>query len=276
MATLIWTNATADGDFTTPGNWIDTSTGSPYGSALANSDTCIFDRGAEDVTAGLTTGLTGITLIGTDGYKGSIAPGSVLSIACANIRWGAGSINQTGSVTGSTVIANRPGTVVNINGGTHANLIGQMADINVAAAAVVTNGRFTNSNVVLLDNATDMTICQVRGPRSVIKCYRDAVYNVGEHAVVHSLQGSDIKSGSVIEAYGKILHTAGTDITDILIHNNGELDARQSGQTFTLTTLNRYPGGRALLDTKAGTVVPGTENIYGISDSYSLGQGTPV
>jgi len=79
-----------------------------------------------------------------------------------------------------------------------------------------------------------------------------------------------------VQEYGTLYHTAGTDITDILVNKDGRFDASQSGQTFSLTTLNRYPDSNVNLQTKAGVVTPGTENLYGMGNSYSFEQGSPI
>jgi len=266
---LIWTGA-VDGDYANASNWIDDATGVASLTSPVATDTIIFDRGNVNVDTNLSPSGTLAKIVGTNGYAGIVAPGSVLTVPADDIEWAAGSINHSGSVSGFSKWAPRQGTVANINGGPHANLVLQRASANIAAATVVTNAFIDGGTVNILDNATDITSVSIRGNARVSSA-RDAKYDIGAQSILTAKEGCTLNTGTVIQDGGMIKYLSAETIADLLVSPNGMFDASQSSRTFTLTLLNRWLNARINLFTKSGPVTPGTENVYGIG-GYSVSE----
>lgn len=272
MAVLIWTGAT-DGDFTKAANYIDEGTGTAPGSGPANSDTVKFDRGAVDVDAGLTAGLTGITLIGTKNYLGRIGPSAALQIACASIRWSAGHLNLHGNITTGN-IACRRGSKFVYTSGTASNLF-LGCDASIAAAAVVTNLRVKGPYVVDdLDNATGYTIAHLlKGGRLMTK--RGGKVDVGQSSRAVFLVDAPIAAASVIRSGGVCEYRSSADTGgSVEVEPDGYFDASQSPKAFTISSLLRWEGARINTYTQAGAATISSETVYGLSlDGMVTGEG---
>ena len=278
MATMIWTGA-VNGNFGTAGNYIDASTLTAPGAGPANGDTIIYDRGAVDVDAGLVTSRTALTLIGTPGYKGRIAPGSQLDATFTLVRWSAGSISLTGAITTGRFHC-RSGTKFNYTGGTATDLVVECA-ASILAAAVVTslraNGRH---NIDIAANGTGLTLCQATGGAQVISS-RTGKYDIDAASMVELRDAAAISTASLIRRGGLLRDNASPNTAGTLeIEAGGVYDPSRSNAAKTITSLLRWPGAVVGLYTQAGEITVSAETVYGISTasgSYaSEGGPTPL
>jgi hypothetical protein len=263
--TLYW-RGTVNGSFTTLGNWI-TAAGATPGTALANGDTYIFDWGANDVTADLTTGFTGVTMIGTPGFSGRIAPGSTLSIASTAVRWTAsGELNLTGNITAARIRCRR-GSMFNYGGGTATDMFIEQSDYVIAAAAVITNARFNLSNGSDLANATAYTQCEINGGKHVT--HRKGKFIVNNSASLSAKTGSELDDGTTVHSNSMLVYLSAEEVASgdvVTVWPGGVFDA-SGNQSFTWAgELAVWPGALVNLNTASGKVVPATETTYGLSD----------
>jgi hypothetical protein len=270
MATVTWTGAALDGDLGTNGNYLG-------GTAPSNSDTVVFDRGSENVTAGLTSGLTGLTIIGTRGYTGVIAPGSYLNAAYTEIRWAAGSANFSGNITNAR-FSPRADSVIGYGTGTLATGYAESCNLSIAAAAVVTNLRTLGVILDDLYNGTAYTLLEL-GPGSRAKTKRGGKIIAHAAASVDVLGAGVLSTGSVFRSrsVGRYLSSAAISGT-VDVESGGVFDAKDNANAFTFGsgTLNVWPGARYDLNTRAGLVSPGTLNSYGLSTESDVGGATPI
>ena len=135
--TKYWTGGGNDGDFSNLSNWSEAT-------AFANSDTYIIGATNQNITAGLTHAYTGITLIVTEGYGGSIGSGasplSFSSVAALTYA-GRGAFAKFGSSgTVTTASCDHVSGFVYIATGTWTELTNSTGNIDIAAAAIVTRG----------------------------------------------------------------------------------------------------------------------------------------
>jgi len=272
MGTKYWTGGAGDGNFGTAGNWL-TST------APVDGDTVVFDRGNEDVTAGLTTGHTssGLTLIGTSKYKGRIAPGAnSLNAKWNSVRWGAGSINISGNITAGK-FEPRPGSTVAYASGTAALLFIKHTIFSVEAAAIVTAARAMASQITDLYNGTGYTLMELAGG-SKLNSARGGLIVVKSGCTAKVTGSGVLADGTEIRELGYINYLSDATIPgDIDIEPNGFLDARDNAHAFTFSAgeLNLWPGARYDLNTRAGPVSP-TLNHYSMSADANAGSAIPI
>lgn len=268
-STVTWTGANNDGDILQDANYLG-------GSKPVNGDTIVFDRGDKDVTANLTSSLTSLNIIGTDGYKGRIAPGSnSLNASYASIKWAAGSANFSGNVT-SAKFEPRPGSLINYASGTMASVFLQNADLSVAAAAVVTNLRAWASTITDLYNATGYTLAELAGG-SVLKTKRGGKIIAKASCTAELLNAAVLSTGSEARTKGLIKYLSSAAISGTVdIEPDGVFTARENSTAFTFSsgTINYWPGARYELNTRAGAVAPGTLNPYSLSGNADA--GSPV
>lgn len=263
MATLIWTGA-VNGNFGTAGNYIDASTLTAPGSGPANSDTIVYDRGAVDVDAGLTTSRTGLTLIGTDGYKGRIAPASALDATFTLVRWSAGYISLTGNMTMGKIKC-RTGTKFNYTGGTATDIVAE-CNVSIAAAAVATNVRVNGRhNVDIGANGTGMTLCQATGGARIISS-RTGKYVVDTGSRVELRDAAVISTGSLIRRGGVLVDASSANTAGTLeVEAAGVYDPSKANAAKTITSLLRWPDAVVGLYSLAGELTVSAETVYGLS-----------
>ena len=155
MATVkFWTGGASDGDFSNLSNWNEAT-------AFANSDTYIIGATNQNITAGLTHAYTGITLIVTEGYGGSIGSGasplSFSSVAALTYA-GRGAFAKFGSSgTVTTASCDHVSGFVYIATGTWTELTNSMGNMDIAAAAVVTRLNNIGGTVTAGYNGTAFT-----------------------------------------------------------------------------------------------------------------------
>lgn len=271
MAIKTWSGAAGDGNFGTAGNYVG-------GVAPVNSDTVVFDRSDKDVTAGLTSGLTGLVLVGTDGYKGTIAPGSTpLNAAWASVRWAAGSLNISGNITTGRFELRR-GSLFTYPSGTLATAFFMRSQVSIEAAAVVTRFRSWASVIDDLYNATGYTRAELAGG-SVLKSYRGGLI-ISKSASTAEILGSGVLSdGSEARTLGTIKYLSDAAIAgEVIVEPDGRFTARENATAFTYSsgTLSIWPGAKYNLNTRAGLVEPGTLNAYAMSGEADVGGPTLI
>lgn len=266
MATQIWTGAT-NGNFGTATNWLS-------GTAPVNNDTVVFDRGNVDVNAGLTTGLTGLTVIGTDGYTGRIAPGAnSLNAAFTSIRWAAGSGNFSGNITNGRFTP-RIGSAISYASGTATNLYFGNTNVSIEAAAVVTNMRAWAAIIDDLYNATAYTLAEIAGG-SQLKTKRGGKIITKAGSMAEVLDAGVLSTASEARSRSMLKYLSSAAVSGTVDVEPDALFTAQDNATafdFSSGTLNLWPGAKYNLDTRAGTVDPGTLNVYGLSASSDVGE----
>jgi hypothetical protein len=232
MAVRIWTGATGDGNFGTAGNYAG-------GVAPVNSDTVIYNNGNKDVSAGLTTALTGITLIATPAYSGLLGTSATaLTFASVTLIDFAGSgathnIGCSGTVTAAK-FNHGAGSVVNLTSGTWSDLNNSLGKIVFAAAAVLTAAK-NLGDMVIPYNGTRITTLKTSGP---VTCYRN-------------IQNTYIKSGGILTQFdnGTTTYTTASDNTgNVEIESNGVFRKLSGGAENTMEV---FPGG--VLSTEGNT-----------------------
>lgn len=266
MATLEWRGAgTTPGQFTDKTNWIDSSTGSTPASAPANSDTLIFNRGNVDVDDGLTTTLTGVTMVGTSGYSGRIGPASPLSIACVSLRWSnSGSLNITGNITAG-VVRCRQGAAFTYAGGTATALYIENTIYSIAGAAVVTTLRTYRSQGSDLNNGTGYTLFEMEGGSHTSR--RAGVFVLDTNALLNAALECVLTSGTSVSGKSNLYYTSGQTVAGAVTVRPGSLFNAGGAPSFAWSgSLVRWPGAKINLDTAGGTVTPSTVTQIGIGD----------
>lgn len=153
--TKYWTGGGNDGDFSNLTNWSE-------GTAFANSDTYVIGATNQDIIAGLTHAYTGITLVVTEGFGGSIgsaAGGSLSFSSAASIKYaGRGAYARfTSAGTVTTAAFDHQSGIVGLTGGTWTNIDNSMGALDIAAAAVVTRINNLAGSVTAGYNATAFT-----------------------------------------------------------------------------------------------------------------------
>lgn len=265
-STLIWTGA-IDGDFAKAGNYIDQSTGTAPGSPPDDGDTLIYDRGSVDVDTGLTTGKTGLIVIGTDGYKGRIAPGSgdALSATFASIRWGAGYLSLTGNITDAAIEC-RAGAKFHYAGGTATDLFFK-CDATIAAAAVVTNIRARGRYMIdALHNGTGFALAILKGGAR-LHTKRSGLFDIHAGSTVETLDAAAISTNSVIRTGGRLFDRSSANVPgNLQVEDNGIYDPTQANTTKSINQLIVWENARYNLFTKAGPVVlTNPIRVFGLS-----------
>ena len=261
MATKYWVGGT-NGNFGTATNWLG-------GVAPVNSDTVIFDRGSVDVDAGHTTGLTGITMIGTSGYTGRIGVGTPLSIALASLQWkNSGSLSLTGNITAGKVRC-RTGSFFNYAGGTATSLFIDRTQYAIGGSAVVTRGRAYRSNGSDLNNGTAFTRWEMDGGNHT--SHRKGVFVLRNSATLKAKSDCELDDGTFIGNNSVIEYTSEKTIASgdtVEVSSTGMFTAASAPTQFTWDgVLATWPGASINLITASGAVTPGTYTRYGFDDT---------
>lgn len=262
--TLEW-RGTTNGNFGTAANWIDQSTGTAAASAPANGDTLIFNKGDVDVDAGLTSGLTGIILVGTSGYTGTIAPGSLLSVACASVRWQSGStLNLTGNITAGKIRC-KTGSSFHYGGGTATTLYIEHTDYLIAAGAVVTTGRARRSNGSDLNNGTGFTLFEISGGSHASR--RAGKFIVKDGGTLKAKPECSLSTGTEVVGRSMIEYTSIKTVSgEVIVGPEASFNAAGASSFTWSGTLSYWSGAKINLDTAGGTVTPSTVTKYGLGD----------
>lgn len=266
MAALSWRGST-DGDFSDANNWVVTSTGSTPGSPPANSDTLTFDYGLRDVDDGLTTGLTGITLVKTPGYTGRIAPGDHLSIATASVRAdGVGVLNLSGNMTAGNI--RMPGGSFSYGGGTATNLFIERMDASIAAAAVVTNIRCFRAQISDLNNGTGYTTAKIVD--SVFRSKRAGKFLLKGSSTLEAGVACALSDESEVDVGSKLFYKSAETIAgSVEVHPHAIFDVSGNPGFTWGGSLIRWSDSVINLDAANGTVTPSTVVQYGLSQQSS-------
>lgn len=268
MATLVWTGTT-DGDFSKKENFIDFTTGVTPDDPPANSDTIVCDgRAVRDVDAGLTTGLTGLTLIGQEDFAFRVAPGAgtALSATFASVRWSAGYLALAGDITDGKIECRRGQKFHHVSG-TAASLAIR-CDASFAAASVVqtlrADGRWT---VDALANATGFTLAVLRGGATLVS-KRGGVLDVGASSKAELLDAAAIGTGTVVRGGGWLEDAASPDAAGTLeVEAGGVYNPMRARRAKTIPTLRLWPGHRAGRYTQAGEITVSTQVVYGLCEN---------
>jgi len=266
MPTLYW-RGTVDGDFGDVNNYVD-STGATPAAAPVNNDTIIYNQGSVDVDAGLTTGLTGLALIGTTGYTGRIGPSSPLVATYTSVQWkGSGSLNLSGNITAGKIKC-RSGANFNYVSGTATSLFIDRTPYSLGGSAVVTTGRVYRSVGSDLNNATKFTLFEIDGGthtshrKGVFKLYNSAVLKAKSEAVLDD--GTFIGNDCVCEYTSEETVASGDTVE---VSSTGKFTAASSPTAFTYDGVLAYwPGASINLVTASGEVAPATTTRYGFED----------
>jgi hypothetical protein len=270
MPTLEWRGGGSTTAFSDKTNWIDSSTGGTPASAPANGDTFIFNQGAYDVP-GATTGLTGVTIIGTPGYSGRIGTTTALDIAVASLDWDAGALNLAGNITAASVHC-RTG-VFSHSAGTIASIYLEDTEYDFAADSEVTALRAFMSNGSDQYNATGYTTFEQTfgshvSRRSAAPKIDNGKYEVGRKGTL--LDGTDVRGEQ-----GLILYASSEDIAsgqEVIVRPYASFSARPSAGFAWDGELTEWNKANVNLITAAGEVDPSTHNTYG----RSQGVGGPI
>lgn len=269
MANFFW-RGTVNGNFGTKENWVDDADATP-GAGPINSSVCIFDQGNVDVDAGLTSGITGVTITGTTGYTGRIGPTAPLSIALTSLRWlNSSSLNLTGNIT-SGFIRCRTGAVFNYAGGTATLLYIEATDY--ALVGDVTTLRTYQSQGSDLQTSTDFTLLEMYGGTHTAR--RDGLFIVNGGATLKAKDGCILNTGTTVHRRSRLDYLSSEEISGtVTVWPDAIFDAGGSN-TFTWSgELEQWAGAIVNLSTAGGTVVPSTVTQFGFGDD--VGGFTPV
>lgn len=265
MATGYWNGGAGDGNFMTAGNWSGLG-----GAAPANSDTLIIGS-TEQVILGGSTGLTGITLLVTAGFGGTIGSDTPLIFASAALITYAGTGNYANFGSGGTVTAaifhHTVGEVV-LSSGTWTTLTNSVGVLTIAAATVVTTLQNVAGTVTAGYNATAFTTLSNGGNvtfnrnATTLNVLRGNAtqFNNGVTTFTACTTANVYNGGT----YNK--QSAGTDTTvNVFPGSRFTIIGQQGGSatTVTITTMNEWAGS-TVIDTVPGfTATIGTRNKIG-------------
>ena len=265
MPALSWRGGTPanEGNFGVKENWVVTSTGITPASAPASSDTLTFDSGNIDVDDGLTTGLTGVTIVRTKGYTGRIAPASYLGIAVSSLRLdGSGVTNLSGDITAGSV--RTPSGSFGYGGGTATSLTIESTPFAFAGAAIVTAANIMHSQGSDLNNATGYTTLNL--VNSTLRSKRAGKFILKEGSTLYANTGCDLSTGTQVNGRSRLFfRSAETVAGTVEILPYSTLDVSGSAGFVWSGTLIRWTDANINLDAANGTVVPSTVTAIGFS-----------
>lgn len=270
MPTLEWRGGTSS-VFSDKTNWIDRSTGATPTNAPANSDTLIFNYGSVSVS-GAVTGLTGVTIVGTQDYSGTVGLGNPLDIDAVSVNWRNGpSLNLAGDITTGSVRC-RTGAFTH-NTGTITEIYIERTNYAFGPASVVTALRAHSSSGSDENNATGYTVAVFVGGSHSTR--RPMLGIVESGAVLRVMPQGSITNGTIATSNGRILYASGEDVagvTTVEIRPGATFDAGASAGFSWAGTLLRWAGAQINLDTSSGKVTPGTVTEFGFGEDI----GDPV
>lgn len=261
------------GDFTALTNWIDLSTGIAPIAAPANDDTLIFDRGSVDVSVNNTGSLTGLIVVGTQGYGGRVV---LDQTSFASIRWDSGQLEADGNVTAAIVRCRRATKFVH-SGGTFTAGTVVDSDSTFQSDSVVTTLRCSGPGMTdIAPNATDITALDVEEGH-IVQLRRDAPIQATSGATVVVVELAEIKTGTVVDSGALIDDRSTTNVPgSITVKGRGRYTLQRCPVVKTLNTLNEWPRAKVELDTLAGTVAPSTHNKFFLTGQEGIENSTPI
>ena len=270
MAVLEWRGGTSS-VFSDKTNWIDQSTGATPANAPANNDTLVFNWGSVSVS-GATTGLTGVTIICTQDYSGTVGLGNPLNIGVASVSWRNGpSLNLAGAITTGSVRC-RTGAFTHNTGAITAIYI-ERTNYAFGPASVVTRVRAKDSNGSDENNATGYTAAVFEGGSHSTR--RSIVADVSGGATLRVMTQGSLGDGTIVSGRGRLLYASGEDVgaaVDVEVRPGATFDAGASAGFAWPGTLIRWAGAKINLDTPGGKVVPNTVTEFGFGEDI----GDPV
>ncbi len=239
MATNTWTDGGNDGNWTNTANW-------SLGAAPVNTNDIVINVGDRDITTNISaTGITPNSLTVTPGFKYSIGTagaslgftGTVPSISIS----GTGplyAINGGTDIT-AAVIDTPDNTKVRLTGGTWALVNAARGDCVCEAAAVVTALQNMKAKWYIYDNATAITTLTLEDDGFVNSYRAITTANVGALARLTVWEDEAVATANV---RGILDHRSSGTITTATVFPRGQLWARNSPFSFTISTLNRWAG----------------------------------
>jgi hypothetical protein len=264
MATKVWTG-TVSGNFGTAGNWAG-------GVAPANSDT-LYIAGTVAITAGLSTGLTGINLIVDPTYTGTIGTSAgYLVIGCASFTFagvGVSYIDLDSSNIAAIVTATAtPGSTgtyglylkgsnlasLSVSGG-YVALAGLDGETSTVATARV-SGQGAN---VLLNTGVTLTTASVSSGNLIVGC---AATTVTVNSGTCTTQGSG--AITTIALVGGTLYPYSSGTVTTLTITGGTASFIGYPVARTVTNLKLNPGGTLVHDPAVLTITNKTNPDYPI------------
>lgn len=267
-----WTGGGNDGDWSNLANWSDAT-------AFANGDTFIVGATNQNITAGLTHAYTGVTIIVTSGYGGSIGTSSAAlsPSSAALIRYaGRGAFAKFGSA-GTVTLGDFQHTAgdVALSSGTWTTLYNSAGSLVIDAAAVVTTGLNLAGSITAAYNATGFTTFTNAGAYAMIR-RNITTLNAKRGVVIQENNGtttftavttSNIENGAT---YNK--RSGGTDTTANVFPGGtltGDKNAGNASGTATITTVNRYVGSTVITTGLSGlNLTIGTDTTIGGGPSF--------
>lgn len=249
MATATWTDGGSDGDWSDSNNWTG---GSGAGGAPANNDTVIIGTSDRDITTGLTTGLTGITLRIGPGYTGDIGTSSSWLDIDGTLDWESGGDETyiTGTFSRVTVHGGHGNLSFRANASTDIGTlrcVGGSGVVTVGANAVLDDVEMFHcpgltvtieDNVTSLDNVTlDSGICNCGADIATKLEARGGAVYVTDTATVVTLD---------VERQGVCVYNASGIITTLNVY--GLFDGRSNeNASVTVSNATVFEGGRLRL-----------------------------
>jgi len=270
-----WTGGGNDGDWSNLANWSDAT-------AFANGDTFIVGATNQAIIAGLTHAYTGVTIIVTDGFGGTIGTSSAAlsPSSAALIRYaGRGAFAKFGSAGTVTLGDFQHSTGdVTLSGGTWTTLYNSAGSLVIDAAAVVTTLWNLAGSVTAAYNATAITTLNSAGIYAMIRrnittlnAKRGITIQENNGTTTFTAVGtSNIENGAT---YNK--RSGGTDTTANVFPGGkltGEKNAGNASGTATISTVNRYVGSTVVATGIAGVPITiTTDNPVGGGPGFSGG-----
>lgn len=270
MPTLEWRGGGSTSAFNDKTNWIDQSTGATPTAAPANNDTLIFNQGSVNVP-GATTGLTGITMIGTPGFSGTNGATTALDIDLASLDWDAGPLNLAGDITQGSVCC-KSGAFSHSNG-TVTDIYLENTDYNFASDSVVTALRAEGCNGSDEHNATGYTDIEIARGRHTTR--RSAAPKLDASAKFKVAKKGELLDGTDIGGVSTLVYESSEDIAlgvEVIVRPYSTFSARPSAGFAWPGELTEWKNAVVDLMTAAGAVVPATHKTF----SRSQSAGSPI
>lgn len=278
MATQVWSGGAGDGVFLTAANWVS-------GTAPVNGDTAVIGSTSQNIH-GAATGLTTLTLVVTEGYKGTIGDDAPLTFASITLLTFGGvgpacNIGCSGTVTAGH-FQHGAKTQVNISTGTWTLLTNGYGPVTIANAVVVTTFKNIGGNVSAGYNATAFTTLTTCGGtvRSARVC-TTANAKGGTFISMDNGSSNYITNGTVNVENGATYNkqSGGTD-TAVEVFSGGTFTvvgtsgASSSGSAvITVTTLTIWSGSM-IVDVVPGLTLTVTNRVY-VGPVIPLSMGHP-
>lgn len=249
MAVHYWRGG-ASSDPTNVNNWVDASE-TTSASAPTNNDTLIFDRGNVDCDGDI-GGLTGLIVIGTPGYTGTLGHDVPFNGDCASVKWKAHAANFGGSITAAEIESSGDAPVDFKESSAHtvASLVTINTDVYINGNITVTTCR-QDGGTVEADAGTAFTLYDQQSGKLITKrnariiCNGTAIFKNG----ALWLDNSEVRGAGLLDYY------SGADIGsghEIAVRRNGKLTFEHSPTTFNAREVNLWRGAKFNKRTQAG------------------------